>query len=148
MTIVRWTPFRSMLDIQDEMNRLFDSFRNRGTDESGSGQLTWGPSVDIAENDDEILVHAEIPGMKKEDIKIIIQDNVLTLKGEKKQETEDKKKNFHRIERTFGAFERSFSLPSAVQVDKIKAGYKDGILSIVLPKAEEAKPKQIDIAVK
>ncbi len=148
MTIVRWTPFRGMLDIQDEMNRLFDSFRTRTSDDSGSGQLAWEPSVDIAENDDEIQVHAEVPGMRKEDIKVIIQDNVLTLRGEKRQETEDKKKNYHRIERIFGSFERSFSLPSTVQADKVKASYKDGILNIVLPKAEEAKPKQIDIAVK
>jgi HSP20 family protein len=133
------------MDIQEEMNRLFNTVRTR--DSEGS-DMVWGPSVDISESEDEIVVVAEVPGMKKEDIHITIQDNVLTLKGEKKREIEEKEENYHRLERSFGSFERSFSLPSIIQAGQVKAGYKDGVLTITLPKAEEAKPKQIDIAVK
>ena len=144
MTIVRWTPFRGLVDIQDEINRLLNSAMSKGTE---SGDLVWGPSVDISENENEIIVAAEVPGMKKEDISITIQDNVLTLKGEKKRESDVKEENYHRIERTFGIFERSFSLGSAIQTNRVTAKYENGVLTITMPKAEEAKPKQIDIAV-
>ena len=144
MTIVRWTPFRGLMDIQDEMNRMFNSVAR--TSDSGTG--VWGPSVDISENENEIVVVAEVPGMKRENINISIQDNVLTLKGEKKRESDENEENYHRIERSYGVFERSFSLPSVIQTDRVTASYKNGVLSIKLPKAEEAKPKQIDIAVK
>lgn len=146
MTIVRWTPRRDMLRIQDEMNRLFNNFV-RST-EADREQTMWSPQVDIFESDDEISVTVEIPGMEKEDVTVSIQDNVLTLKGEKKQDTESKDKNFHRVERAYGSFERSFSLPSTIQTDRVKATAKDGVLTIALPKAEEAKPKEIAIAVK
>lgn len=147
MTIVRWTPFRDMLGIQDEMNRLFNAYLE-GSREGSEDAVLWAPLVDICETDEEITVTSEMPGMKKEDVKISVQDNVLTLKGEKKQEIDEKEKNFHRVERSYGVFERSFSLPSSVQTDKIKASYKDGVLTITLPKSEETKPKEIDIAVK
>ena len=145
MTIVRWAPFRDMLNIQDEMNRLFNAYFAQSP-EKGEG-MVWHPFVDISESDDAIMVTAEVPGMKKEDIKVSIQDNILTLSGEKKQEKEDKGKNYHRIERAFGVFERSFSLPVSVQSDKVKAVYKEGILTITLPKSEEAKPKEISVSV-
>jgi len=132
------------MDIQDEMNRMFNSVAR--TSDSGTG--VWGPSVDISENENEIVVVAEVPGMKRENINISIQDNVLTLKGEKKRESDENEENYHRIERSYGVFERSFSLPSVIQTDRVTASYKNGVLSIKLPKAEEAKPKQIDIAVK
>ena len=145
MTIVRWSPMRDMLNIQDEMNRLFNNFARSSESDR---DVLWSPMVDIFENEDEITVNVEIPGMGKDDVKISIQDNVLTLKGEKKQDKEMKDKNFHRVERAYGTFERSFSLPSSIQTDKVKATTKDGVLTVTLPKAEESKPKEIDIAVK
>jgi len=129
------------------MSRLFNAFFTRTSDRTEGRTLSWSPLVDISETDDKIKVTAEVPGMKKDDIKISIQDNVLTLKGEKKQEKEEKDKNSHRVERAYGAFERSFSLPASVQTDKVKASYKEGVLTISLPKPEEAKPKEIDISV-
>lgn len=145
MTIVRWAPFRDMLNIQDEMNRLFNTYFAKSSDKEEG--MVWHPFVDISESNNEITVTAEVPGMTKEDIKVSIQDNVLTLSGEKKQEKQGKGKNYHRIERAFGVFERSFSLPVSVQSDKVKAAYKDGILTITLPKSEEAKPKEISVSV-
>ena len=145
MTLVRWSPFRNLVSIQDEMNRMFNSYFGRLPEEEDQGM--WYPAVDISESTDEITVKAEVPGMKKEDIKISIQDNILTLKGEKIKENEEKEKNYHRIERNYGVFERSFSLPVSIQMDKVKAKYQDGILMISLPKSEEAKPKEIDVAV-
>ena len=147
MTLVRWSPFRDVLNIQDEMNRLFNTFFARTPERRDAGTFSWSPLVDILETDGEIKVVAEVPGMKREDIKISVQDNVLTLKGEKKLEKEEKEKNFHRVERAHGAFERSFSLPASVQTDKVKASYKDGVLTIALPKSEETKPKEIAISV-
>jgi HSP20 family protein len=147
MTLVRWAPFRDLLNIQDEMNRMFNNAFARFPEKGEGSAMLWAPLVDIVETDDEITVVAEIPGMKKEDVKISIQDDVLTLKGEKKQEKESNQKNFQRVERSYGVFERSFSLPSSIQSDKVKASYKDGLLTIHLPKAEEAKPKEISISV-
>jgi len=148
MTLIRWTPFRELIGLQEEMNRLFTDYSRRSPEDMESGLYPWFPLVDISENENEIFVSAEIPGMNKEDIKINLQENVLTLKGEKRQEGDDQKKNFHRIERTYGSFERSFSLPTSIQVDKVKATYKDGLLTILLPKAEEVKPKAIEVNVK
>ena len=105
----------------------------------------WSPSVDISEDNNSITINAEVPGTIKDNIKVNIQDNTITLKGEKKQEKEEKDANYHRIERNYGAFMRSFTLPAPVQSDKIKASYKNGILKIVLPKTEEVKPKEIPI---
>ena len=147
MSLIRWTPFKDLLTIQDEMNRLFHEYFTRAPEKMEGDNYPWIPVVDIFETEDEIKVVAEIPGIKKDDVKISLQDNVLTLKGEKKQEKEEKDKNFHRVERSYGSFQRSFSLPAAVQADKVKANYKDGILTITLPKVEEAKPKEIAITV-
>ncbi|MBN2105568.1 Hsp20/alpha crystallin family protein [bacterium] len=146
MTLVRFNPLRDLVNIQSEMNRLFDDFYVRGS-ENVEPSTVWSPMVDISESDNEIVVVAELPGLQKEDVKIALQDNVLSLEGDKKQETVDKGKCYHRLERCYGKFQRSFVLPTAVKGDKVKAAYKDGILTITLPKAEEAKPKQIDISV-
>lgn len=144
MTLVRWRPFKDVVSIQDEMNRLFDGFFSRVPSRFDSD---WSPNVDVSETKDDIVVKAEVPGLGKEDIKITLQDNVLTLKGEKKQEKEEKDTNFYGMERSYGSFTRSFNLPTLVLADKIKASYKDGVLNITLPKAEEVKPKQIPIEV-
>ena len=146
MTIVRWSPLRDLVNMQSEMNRLFDDFYVQSS-ESSDQPAVWGPVVDISENDNEIMVIAELPGLQKEDVKINLQDNVLSLEGEKKQEAEEKGKCFHRVERGYGKFQRSFVLPASVKGNNVKANFKDGILVITLPKTDEAKPKQIDISV-
>ena len=147
MAITRWRPFRDLISIQDEMNKLFDDFFGQRPARGEWTEGVWSPSVDVSEDKDNVIIKAEMPGMKKEDVKISIQDNVLTLKGEKRQEKEEKDKNYHRIERSYGSFCRSFQLPTSVKTDKIKANYKDGVLNISLPKTEEVKPKEIPIIV-
>jgi HSP20 family protein len=147
MAITRWRPFRDVVSIQDEMNRLFDDFFGRPVLKTGWTEGVWSPTVDVSEDKDNVIIRAEMPGMSKEDVKISIQDNVLTLKGEKKQEKEEKDKNYHRIERSYGSFCRSFQLPTSVKSDKVKASYKDGVLSVTLPKTEEVKPKEIPIGI-
>ena len=147
MAIVRWSPFRDIIGLQDEMNRLFDSF-SRSSDSPTLTEGTWAPSVDIYETKDAIVLDAELPGLNQKEISVTVVDNVLTIKGEKKQEKEVKEENYHRVERSYGSFSRSFTLPVGVKADSIKASYKDGVLKVSLPKAEETKPKQIDIDVK
>lgn len=136
-------------------NELLENFFNTrslllgGTQDDGSlGLSTWTPAADIAELENEYLVKLELPGVNKDDVGITVESNILTIRGEKKFEKDEKKDNFHRIERTYGSFERSFTLPSTIRTDKIDAVYKDGILTVSLPKAEEAKPKQIEVKIK
>jgi HSP20 family protein len=131
--------------LQDRMNRLFeDAGRGLRTDEPVS-TTTWSPAVDIFETEGDIVVKAELPGMERKDISLHLENNVLTLRGERRFEKETKEENYHRIERSYGGFSRSFSIPSMVDEEKIRADYKDGVLKIVLPKKEQAKPKQIRI---
>ncbi len=148
MSIMRWRPRGDVYSARNEISRLFDNFFT-GWPEPRKGLLEgeWTPSVDVAETDGEITVTAELPGVKQEEVDITIADDVLTLKGEKKEEKEVKEKDYHRIERSYGSFQRSVRLPTGVKADKAKAAYKDGILTITVPKAEEAKPKQIKIDV-
>ena len=146
MALVRWRPFRDLINIQQDVDSLFDEFFSRTPAYEIDGGL-WSPPLDITENDDNVFVTVEVPGMTKEDVKITLQDDVLTIRGEKKQETEQKDANYHRIERNYGSFTRSFSLPTVVLADQIKAHYQDGLLRITLPKAEQVKPKEIPIAV-
>ena len=146
MSLMRWRPSRDLVNIREEMNRLFDNFFS-GMPERRRGLLEgeWAPSVDVAETDDEVVVTVELPGVKQDDVDITIADDVLTLKGEKSEEKEIKKENYHRVERSYGSFQRSISLPTGVQADEAKAVFKDGVLHVNIPKAEEAKPKQIKI---
>jgi HSP20 family protein len=155
MSLVRWNPARELatwpsdlFGIQREMNRMFDTMFRFDTREEDTAFTAWTPAVDIDEHDDEYIVKVELPGVNKDDVKITIESNILTLRGEKKQEKEIKKENYHRVERSYGTFQRSFTLPTTVKSDKIDAIYKDGVLQIALPKAEEAKPKQIEVKVK
>jgi HSP20 family protein len=152
MAIVRWEPFRDLAGLQERMNRLFeDSLRTRGT---GTGQEddwalggSWAPPVDIYEQEGNIVLKAEIPGIDPKDVELRVENNVLTVKGHRKLEEEVKRDDYHRIERAYGVFTRSFTLPTTVDAENIKADYKDGLLKVVLPKREEAKPKQISITV-
>ena len=150
MAVVRWDPFRDVMSLQDRMNRLFDQAlsRTRTDDEEGLTGSTWSPAVDIFETPDSIVMKAELPGVRRENIDIQVRENTLTLKGERKFEREVKDENYLRMERSYGTFQRAFSLPAVVQQDKIKAVLRDGVLEVSMPKAEEAKPQQVKIDVK
>jgi HSP20 family protein len=150
MAIVRWEPFRDLVSIQDRMNRLFDD-AFRGARSQGSEEEwalgSWSPAVDIFEHEGAIVLKAELPGVDPADVEVRVENNVLTLRGERKVDNEVKKESYHRVERAYGTFTRSFTLPTVVDTEKIKAEYKDGVLRVTLPKREEAKPKQISINV-
>jgi len=139
-----WSPFRDMVNMQREVGRIFDGLFS-DFDRDGNAITSWSPRADVVENNDSYVIKAELPGVSKNDVKITLRENVLTIKGEKKAEKEEKDHNYHRIERSYGSFERSFSLPSNVKSDKIDAAYKDGVLTLTLPKSEEAKPKEIEV---
>jgi HSP20 family protein len=136
-----------MFAIQDDIDRMFEQFAGRRP-ENDDGLTSLAPAADVIENKDNFLVTAELPGIRKEDIKVSIQDNVLTISGEKKRESETKGRTWHRVEREFGSFIRSFELPTTVHPDKIKADFKDGVLNVEIPKVEEAKPKEIAVNVR
>jgi HSP20 family protein len=140
------TPFREFERMRRDMDRLWESFFERGVpraDDEGE----WLPSLDVAETKDEIVVKAEVPGMDPKDIDISLSDGLLTIKGEKKQEREEKEEDYHLVERSYGTFTRSVRLPKEVKRDKISASYKNGVLRVTLPKSEEAKQKEIKIKV-
>ena len=145
--LTRWDHFSEMVSLQEDMNRLFSDFWGRGTRRSLSDGL-WAPLVDLEETKDEVVVKAEIPGMRKEDIKLQVSGDTLAITGERKQESETKDKTFHRIERSYGKFQRVIGLPAEVQGGKARASYENGVLVIHLPKTEESKPKEIAIDVK
>lgn len=147
MSIVRWSPIRDMLNMQADMNRMFGTLFDRDSFETSLRSSAWGPAVDISETADSYEVSAELPGLTKDDVKISYEGGVVSIRGEKKQEKEDKGKNYHRLERSYGAFERSFRLPTHIEVNKIEAKFKDGVLTLHLPKAEEARPKEIPIKI-
>ncbi len=148
MTLIRWTdPFRDVAVLQDRMNRLFGDFLERANpQEEGLGTGIWMPNVDIHETKDAICVRAELPGVGKDAVNVEVKEGVLTLRGERKFEKDVQEENYHRIERSYGTFYRSFSLPSSVNEEKVSARMKDGVLEVNLPKKEQAKPKQIEIA--
>jgi HSP20 family protein len=145
MAITRWDPFRDLSMLQDRMNRMFEDAGRGWRGDEPAATTSWSPAVDIYETESDITVQAELPGVARKDITLNIEKNVLTLKGERRFEKETKQENYHRIERAYGGFSRSFSIPAIVDEEKIKADYNDGILKIVLPKREQVKPKQIQI---
>ncbi len=149
MAIVRWwDPLRDLTSIQEKMNQLFeDTFsRTRGREET-FGKGVWTPAVDILETNDAVIVKAELPGVDRDRIGVDVKDGILTLHGERRFEKDVKEENYHRIERSYGTFHRSFSMPSSVEQDKISARFKDGVLEVTLPKREKEKPKQIKVDV-
>ena len=146
MAVVRWDPFRDLNMLQDRMNRMFDDAGRTWRTDEPAATTTWSPAVDIFETEGEIVVKAELPGMERKDIALNLENNVLTVRGERRFVKETKDDNYHRIERSYGTFSRSFSIPATVDEEKIRADYRDGVLKIVLPKKEQAKPKQIRIA--
>jgi len=149
MAIVRWDPFKDFLSVHDRINRLFEDVW--GEEKEGLPSLLrrrgWAPALDMYETDKEVVVKAELPGLKTKDVDISVDEDRLTIKGERKFEEEVKEENFYRLERRYGSFERVIPLPTGVKKDAIKAAYKNGILEIHLPKAEEVKPKRIKVKV-
>ena len=145
MNIIKYDPFREMRSLQDEVNRLFTSSFSRGNSESDLMRGAWSPQVDIFENKNEIVLEAELAGMKPEDVEISIENNVLTIHGERKFEKKDESDNFHRVERSYGSFTRSFTLPPTVQSEDANAQFENGVLRLTLAKREEAKPRRIEI---
>lgn len=140
MTHLTTRPFNSL---QHDLNRIFDNML--GEFHTGTNTKSWAPMVDVAETPDAFIIKAELPGVTAEDVKINMQNNVLTLYGNKNHEEKQEDKNYYRVERSYGAFERSFNFPSVVDSERITAEYKDGVLTITLLKAEEAKPREIEI---
>ena len=148
MALVRWDPFRELEDVSDRLNRMFA--RNATPTSNGKETMIvadWTPSVDISETEGEYQIKAEIPDVKKDDVKITLEDGVLTIQGQRKQEKEERGTKYHRIERSYGSFARTFSLPDVIEVEKVKAEFKDGVLHLHLPKSEKAKSKTIEVKV-
>jgi HSP20 family protein len=144
-TIDRWDPFRNLSTLQEQVNRLFEtSYRGRG---DNSALTTWAPAVDIYETENELVLKADLPDVDEKDLDIQIENNMLTIRGERKFDHEVKEDNYLRIERTYGAFSRSFSLPNTVNAEAIKAEYKNGVLRVELPKRAESKPRQVKVNV-
>ncbi len=145
-SILRWDPFRQLTSLQDQVNRLFDATFPSRTD--NSALTAWAPPVDIYETENELVVKADLPDINEKDLDVRIENNMLTIRGERKFAQETKEDNYLRVERAYGSFSRSFSLPNTVNSEAIKAEYKDGVLTVTLPKRPESKPKQVKISVK
>jgi HSP20 family protein len=141
--IVTWDPFREISTMRDDMERLFDTMIGRYPRERTEG--FWAPSVDVEETNDTVNIRAEVPGMNKEDIKVTVSEDTVTLSGERKQEAEQKDRTFHRIERVYGKFQRTIALPASVEGDQAKASYKAGVLELVLPKSPKTRAHEIQI---
>ena len=147
MTLVRWNPIRDFSVLQNQMNRLFEDAMGTWLGESnGRGSTGWVPLADIYENENDLIVRAELPGVDPEMVDLRVENNVLTIRGERPFEQKVEQENYHRLERSYGTFSRSFTLPATIDADKIRAEYRDGILNLTLPKSEKAKPKRIQIA--
>jgi len=160
MAIVRFDPFRELDRLQNEVNRLFEGHnsnadvpaparQNSGGGNGGNALMTraWAPVVDIAETQNEVVLRAELPGLKQDDIDIELTGDTLTLRGERKFENEERKDNFVRVERSYGRFQRSFTLGVPVQNDQVSATYRDGVLEIHLPKSEQTRPRKVQVSV-
>jgi HSP20 family protein len=147
MAIVRWQPYGAVSSLQDSINRLFNDAFPRPMTDDDVALSTWKPVVDIFDKTDSIIIHAELPGVTKDNVSIEVKENVLTLKGERVEVKEVSEDKFFRKERSFGSFYRAFTLPSAINPDNIKATFKEGVLEIEIPKPEEKKPKQIQIKI-
>lgn len=146
MTLVRFDPFRGMATLQDRINRIFDDAFVRSRDaEDDINLCAWRPAVDIFDNEENIIINAELPGVEKKDVSVELKDNIITIKGERVIDKEVKEESYFRKERCFGTFQRAFTLPDAVSSDKVKAVFKDGVLRVEIPKPEEKKPKQISV---
>ena len=147
MNLVTWEPFKQLEEVSNRLNRIFGMSPLRGDGEETGNLAEWCPTCDVSETNDEYRIKAELPEIRKEDVKIGIDNRVLTFQGERKQEKEEKGRKYHRVERSYGSFLRSFTLPGEVDETKIRAEFKDGILNLHLPKSEKSKTKLIEVKV-
>ena len=147
MELSPWKPFGELSPFRKEMDRLWNRFLGE-TPFARTFNEMWSPSVDISETKDDFVVKAELPGLEAKDVNVSISGNVLTIKGEKKAEEEEKDEHYHRVERYSGSFQRAFQLPSGVKADKVEANFDKGVLKVTLPKVEEAKKKEIEVKIK
>lgn len=145
MELVRWRPRRNLPAVQDELDKAFDRLLRNWMAPASLSEFDWNPSVDVSETDDSIIVTAEVPGVDPENIDVSVDENQLVISGEKKQEEEEKEKNFYRMERSYGSFKRIFTLPRSADVDKVSASQKDGVLTVTIPKTEVAKGKKVKV---
>src|SRR5215211_9151136 len=147
MAIVRWEPLRELTTLQNEMNRLFGTVFDTPPQGNGGALRRWLPAMDLVETEDHFVLRADLPGLSEEDVSIELEDSVLTVAGERKTEHEDKKEGFYRMERSFGQFRRSLTLPEGVDADGITASFDKGVLEVRIPKPEERKPRRVAIQV-
>jgi HSP20 family protein len=147
MVITRWDPFRDVLALQNRMNSLFQEFNRTQSDNDTVATAAFVPPVDVYEDEHKIVLKLEVPGLKESDLDIQLENHLLTIKGERKFEKEEKQENFHRIERRYGSFYRSFTIPNTVNPENVKAGYDAGVLRVELEKRAEARPKQIKVEI-
>ncbi|MEW5900375.1 MAG: Hsp20/alpha crystallin family protein [Acidobacteriota bacterium] len=145
MAIIRWDPFRDIVSLREKMNRLFEDVVTQRGEDKDLISSAWAPAVDIYEDESQLVLTAEVPGIEEKDIEIKIEDNTLSLHGERKMEKETKEENYHRIERSYGSFSRSFTLPNYVDQDNIRAEHENGVLKITMPKKPELKPRKVKI---
>jgi HSP20 family protein len=147
MAIVRWEPLRELASIQNEMNRLFGTVFDAPPASNGSTLRRWMPAMDLVETEEHFVLRADLPGLAEEDVTIEVEDNVLTVSGERKAEHEATKEGYHRVERAFGSFSRSLTLPEGVDAEAVSANFDRGVLEIRIPKPEQRKPRKISIGV-
>ena len=146
MTIVRWEPLRELNSLQSEMNRLFNTVFDTPSNGPGAVMRRWMPAMDLVESGDHFVLRADLPGMGEDDVSIEFEDGTLTISGERKAEHEEQEEGFHRVERSFGAFSRSLTLPQGIDPDAVTAGFDRGVLEVRIPKPEQRKPRRIEIA--
>lgn len=145
MSIIRYDPFRDLRTLQEEVSRLFTGNLPRAFDDEGIARGSWSPNVDIYENEDQFVLEAELPGMSREDFDLTVENNVITLRGQRQFEKRDETDTYHRVERAYGSFMRSFTLPNTVSADGANADYRNGVLRVTLPKREETKARRIEV---
>jgi HSP20 family protein len=145
MTIVRWEPFRELGTLQNEMNRLFNTVFDAPSPGNGGTLRRWMPAMDLVETEDHFVLRADLPGMTEDDVKIEFEDGTLTISGERKAEHESKNEGYYRVERAFGSFSRSLTLPQGVDPESVTASFDNGVLEVRIPKPEERKPRRIEI---
>lgn len=150
MAVVRWDPLRELAEMSERLNRVVSRQGNGPMDGNGQEVMTvadWIPTVDISETEAEYAIQAELPGVKKEDVRVTLENGVLTIQGERRQQQSEPGRKYHRVEVSYGRFVRSFTLPDTVEAGNVRAEYADGMLNLHLPKSEKAKPRQIDVKI-
>lgn len=145
MALVRWDPVRELDSLQTDMNHLFDRFFGAPRAGNGTAERRWIPAMDLAETDDSLVLRADLPGVNEDDVDVEVKDGVMTISGERKDEHEEKREGFHRVERSFGRFSRALNLPDGVDPDKVEAKFDNGVLEVRIPKPEETQPTRVQI---